>query len=140
MDPRSDGASECSYFYPTRAKVTDRATDRREWPRLDLKLNVEFFVEREAADQGTGTTANVSAGGLYFTTPEWDKVRVGEQVGVQLSGLSSYNHGPLFRILHGRATVLRIDAPSAPDPAYRTGGVAVRFDEKPRIGVYRFSA
>jgi len=119
----------------------EKHTERREWPRLTLKLNVEFFGrEGEREPHGAGTTENVSAGGVYFMTTDWQNLRVGQNVGLHLSGLSSYNHGPLFRILHGRATILRVDTPEAAAPPYRAAGVAARFDERPRIGVYRFSA
>jgi len=121
--------------------VSDNITERREWPRLALKLNVEFFAEQDEQEpHGAGTTENVSAGGIYFRTPEWGDLKIGQNLGLQLSGLSSINHGPLFRILHGRATILRVDLPPEEAPPYGTAGVAARFDERPRIGVYRFSA
>ncbi len=121
--------------------MSENITERREWPRLTLTLNVEFFPGSEDQElRGAGTTENVSAGGVYFQTSNWQALQVGQNVGLHLSGLSSYNHGPLFRELHGRATVLRVDPPSEEQPPYRNAGVAVRFDERPRIGVYRFSA
>lgn len=119
----------------------DNRVERREWPRLKLKLNVEFFAgEEEQEPRGAGTTANVSAGGLYFLTSAWQGLELGQNLDLHLSGLSSYNHGPIFRILHGRATILRLDMPEKADAGYATAGVAARFDERPRIGVYRFSA
>ena len=85
-------------------------------------------------------TDNVSAGGVYFRSTEAMALRVGQDVDLQLSGLSSYNSGPLFRILHGRATILRLDSPPEAETPTRQIGVAARFSERPRIGVYRFSA
>jgi hypothetical protein len=111
------------------------------YPRVPLALTVHFAAgEDEQELQGVGTTKNVSAGGAYFLTSEWQSLGVGQDLGLELSGLSIYNHGPLFRELRGRATVLRVDPPDDSRPPYRNAGVAVRFDERPRLGVYRFSA
>lgn len=101
---------------------------------------MEFSSEnKEPKASGSGTTANVSAGGVYFVTSDWQGLTQGQNVDLQLSGLSAYNLGPPFRSLRGRATVLRLDAPEAKGTPYAKAGVAVRFDERPRVDVYRFS-
>jgi PilZ domain len=116
--------------------------EKRQWPRLLLKLNVEFSAEalQQERISGTGTTENVSAGGLYFRTTEWRDLHPGLDLQLHLSGLSGYDSGPLFRSLRGKATVLRLDMPEKQDNGYGKVGVAVRFDERPRVDVYRLSA
>jgi hypothetical protein len=120
----------------------NRAAERRQWPRLNLKLNVQFAAEapQEEGVDGTGTTANVSAGGLYFNTANWKGLEPGQNLQLHLSGLSGYDAGPLFRSLRGKATVLRLDIPGNEETAYSRVGVAVRFDERPRVDVYSLSA
>ncbi len=116
-------------------------TDRRQWPRLQLKLNVEFVAEGEQRQvSGAGTTANVSAGGLYFVTSEWQALEPGQSVRLRMSGLSGYDFGPLFRSLRGKATIVRLEPAERETPSPNKAGVAVRFDERPRVDVYRFSA
>jgi hypothetical protein len=119
--------------------------EKRQWPRLHLKLNVEFSAavgEMGANERpgGTGTTDNVSAGGLYFHTPDWKGLQPGVDLQVHLSGLSGYDAGPLFRSLRGRATILRVDLPKEQNGGFSKAGVAARFDERPRVDVYRLSA
>ncbi len=117
--------------------------EKRQWPRLHLRLNVEF-AESEAREaehvSGTGTTDNVSAGGLYFHTADWKGLRAGLDLQLHLSGLSGYDAGPLFRSLRGKATILRVDVPKDENSGYSRAGVAARFDERPRVDVYRLSA
>lgn len=120
--------------------MNDNETERRKWPRLQLKLNVEFVaVDGGHRVTGSGTTANVSAGGVFFQTPDWRGLETGQSVRLHLSGLSGYDLGPLFRSLRGEATILRLEVPEEEEP-YTKAGVAARFDERPRVDVYRFSA
>ena len=116
--------------------------EKRQWPRLHLKLNVEFIAEAHGSQRliGSGTTDNVSAGGLYFHTADWTELRPGQDLQLHLSGLSGYDSGPLFRSLRGKATVLRVDDLKSEDGGFGKMGVAVRFDERPRVDVYRLSA
>ena len=116
--------------------------EKRQWPRLHLKLNVEFSAEASEKQRfsGTGTTDNVSAGGLYFHTADWTDLQPGQDLQLHLSGLSGYDSGPLFRSLRGRATILRVDKPEDEDDGFGKMGVAVRFDERPRVDVYQLSA
>ena len=114
------------------------AKDRRESPRLGLRLNVEFLSGAEGGRaHRLGTTANVSSGGVYFTTGEWQDLSVGQELGVRLSGLSGYGAGPLFRSLRAQATVLRVDPPREGASTTRAG-VAMRFNERPCFEVYRW--
>ncbi len=115
--------------------------ERRKWPRLELRLSVQFdspAPRREA--HGVGSTENVSAGGIYFLTSSWDQLEEGMKLQLQLSGLSQYNAGPIFRSLEGEGTVLRLETPAEEGQEYSKAGVAVRFDRKPRIQLYRRSA
>jgi hypothetical protein len=115
--------------------------ERREWPRLNLKANVEFLSEGEERHAGRiGTTVNVSAGGVYFQTSEWQGLAEGQEVGIRLSGLSGYGSGPLFRSMRANATVLRVDVPSDEESKpYPKAGVAARFSDRPCFEVYRWS-
>jgi len=88
---------------------------------------------------GGGTTANVSAGGVFFLTADWHKLRVGQSMALSLSGLSGYGAGPLFRNLKGKVTILRLELPVTPKDAYARAGVAARFDTRPRVEVYRLT-
>jgi hypothetical protein len=99
--------------------------EKRQWPRLHLRLNVEFAAEAEEAQRvgGTGTTDNVSAGGLYFHTADWKDLRPGLDLQLHLSGLSGYDAGPLFRSLRGKATILRVDVPQGQESGFSKAGV-----------------
>jgi len=98
---------------------------------------VEFSVrDRERRIGGSGTTENVSAGGAYFRTSQWEELSPGQGLDFQLSGLTGYNVGPIFRSLRGKGTVLRLDAPEPRGTPLGRGGVAIRFDERPRVDVY----
>jgi len=146
--PNAEGSSEremaarCDVKNTGDNRPADKRTEKRQWPRLNLRLNVEFIADTpdEGRVSGTGTTANVSAGGLYFRTADWRHLQLGQNVQLYLSGLSGYDAGPLFRGLRGKATILRLDIPENGDAAYGRVGVALRFDERPRVDVYRLSA
>ena len=121
-------------------EVVNSGNERRECPRLNLRLNVEFLSEGEDRQAcRMGTTSNVSAGGVYFHTSEWDGVRAGGEVALRLSGLSGYGAGPLFRSLRARATVLRVDPPGEEKGHIEKAGIAAQFSEKPCFEVYRWS-
>ena len=121
--------------------LVDKKIERRKWPRLPLKLNVEFFSPSREALEGTGTTENVSPGGIYFRTTQWHELEVGQEIAVSLSGFSAYNLGPLFRTLRGEAEILRLEPPGEEvDAPYGQAGVAVKFGEPPRMDIYRMSA
>ncbi len=114
--------------------------ERRESPRLNLTLNVEFLTEgQEPQATRMGTTANVSAGGVYFHTAEWKGLERGQEVGIRLSGLAGYGAGPLFRDLRVKAGILRVDPPAQDGGPYAKGHVAARFTERPCFEVYRWS-
>jgi hypothetical protein len=116
-----------------------RDPDRRESPRLNLQLNVEFLREGESRPtQRIGTSGNVSAGGIYFLADEWKDLKVGQELGIRLSGLSGYGSGPLFRSLRARATVLRVEKPKEGAPSGGKAGIAARFSERPYFEVYRW--
>ena len=89
---------------------------------------------------GRGTTENVSAGGLCFLTNSWQELRIGLKLQLSLKGFSQYNSGPIFRSLHGDGTVMRLDLPRKEEGAYEKAAVAVRFDERPRVDIYRVPA
>ena len=109
----------------------------RQWPRLNLKLNVEFRAEDGDLGAGRmGTTANVCAGGAYFLTREWRELRPGQDVLLQLSGLSSFGTGFPFRSLCAKAIILRLDPPPRPSARASEAGVAVRFSERPRFEAF----
>lgn len=115
-------------------------TERRECPRLDLRLNVEFLSEGEDRKATRmGTAENVSAGGVFFRTAEWQGLEPGRSFALRLSGLSGYGTGPLFRSLRANATVLRVDAPGEQEDTCEKAGIAARFSEQPYFEVYRWS-
>ncbi len=118
--------------------------ERRSWPRLRLRLNVQFSSPPQRAEEpeaeGSGFTDNVSAGGMYFLTPDWHRLHAGQKLELRISGMSGYNHGPLFRTLGGTATVLRLDAPEVEKSPFAKAGVAMSFDERPRVELYNLSA
>jgi len=117
----------------------NEAKERRESPRLGLRLNVEFLsAPASSRAHRLGTTNNVSSGGVYFTTGEWDGLAAGQELGIRLSGLSGYGAGPLFRSLKARATILRVDPPPKDAGPSARAGVAARFDERPCFEVYRW--
>jgi hypothetical protein len=119
--------------------MANRESDRRESPRLNLQLNVEFLREGESrAAQRIGTSGNVSAGGIYFLADEWKDLKVGQELGIRLSGLSGYGTGPLFRSLRARATVLRVEKPREGGASGAKAGIAARFSERPYFEVYRW--
>ena len=114
--------------------------ERRKWPRLELKLNVQFSLPAEGAEAaGDGTSQNISADGVYFLTPDWQRLAVGKTLALRLSGFAPINQGPLFRTVGGKATILRLDVPKPEDSAARAG-VAARFRERPKVELYSFSA
>jgi len=113
--------------------------ERRKRPRLQLKLNVEFSsAGGEAA--GFGVTDNVSAGGVYFLTPDWQGLKTGQSLALRLSGMSSYDDWPVFRTLGCKATILRLDVPPDRRLPHAKAGVAMRFDERPKVDMYGLSA
>ena len=111
--------------------------EKRQWPRLELRLNVEFrSVEPKERTQGTGTTQNVSAGGIYFHTPHWRQLEPGDVLRVKLSGFGQYDVGPIFRSLESKAKVLRLDPPAEAEEEEK-GGVALKFQESPQFDTFR---
>ena len=119
--------------------MSHKGIEQRKWPRLPLKLNVEFSALEEPVFQGTGITANVSAGGAYFHTPDWGALKIGRKLDLRLSGFGAYDTGTLFRSLKGKATVLRLDIPKPTDPTYPRASVAIEFFERPSVEVYSFA-
>ena len=121
--------------------MSKERVDKRERPRLNLKLNVEFLVEGEEGQTSRmGTTSNVSAGGVYFTTSEWRGLQEGQEMGLRLSGLSGYGTGPLFRNMRAKAKVLRVETPEGDESeSLRKAGVAACFRDRPCFEVYRWS-
>ena len=114
---------------------TNVQRERRRWPRLQLRLHVNFSVpQAERKAEGEGTTRDVSAGGAYFFTPNWQVLEEGAKVKLRLTGFSQYNAGPLFRTLEGEGTVVRLEPASEVEHKdYSTGGVAIEFDERPEV-------
>jgi len=109
--------------------------ERRKWPRMRARLHVEFQpIGVPEPRSGTGTTENVSRGGLLVVTPDWHELSVGQQVFMNVSGLASHNGGPLFRTLCAAGTIVRMEAP-AEAATYAKARVAVRFDRPPRVGL-----
>ena len=100
-----------------------------------MQLHVNFSIpEADKKAEGEGTTRDVSAGGAYFYTPNWQVLEEGTRVKLRLTGFSQYNAGPLFRTLEGEGTVVRLEPDArAHDGDYSTGGVAIEFDERPEV-------
>jgi hypothetical protein len=113
--------------------------ERRKRPRLQLRLNVEFS-SAEGQAGGFGITDNVSAGGVYFLTPDWQGLKTGQNLFLRLSGMNNSTDWPVFRTLGCKATVLRLDAPSDEEVPHAKAGVAMRFDNRPRVDMYGLTA
>ena len=119
--------------------LADFTKEQRARPRLKLRLNVEFITEgQELQACRMGTTANVSAGGVYFHTAEWEGLQEGQELGLRLSGLSGYGSGPLFRDLRAKAQILRLRIPGQDAPPFAKAGVAACFSEEPCFEVERW--
>ncbi len=102
-------------------------------------MNVEFLCEGKEQPSRVGTTKNVSAGGVYFATPEWHGLQQGQTLQLRLSGLASYGTGPLYKDLRTQAVIRRLDMPKDESTAYAKAGVAVSFTERPYFEVYSWS-
>ena len=114
--------------------------DRRQWPRLPLKLNVEFLAQQDRHEaSGTGITKDVSAGGLYFMTRDWERLKLGQDLSLRVGGFSTYDSGPLFRSLRGKVSIVRLDVPEASSSPHAEAGVAAQFYQPPRFDSYGFS-
>ena len=112
--------------------MADTPQDRRARPRLNLRLNVEFITEgQELQACRMGTTANVSSGGVFFHTSEWQDLTEGQELGLRLSGLSGYGSGPLFRDLRAKAKIIRMRVPGPEAAPFAKAGIAARFSEQP---------
>lgn len=112
--------------------MAESAPEHRARPRLRLRLNVEFISEgQELQACRRGTTTNVSAGGVFFHTAEWQDLQVGQELGLRLSGLSGYGSGPLFRDLRAKARILRLGTPEQKADPFAKAGVAAQFCEQP---------
>lgn len=115
--------------------------EQRESPRLNLKLEVEFLGKEEDRHHSRqGATENVSAGGVYISTVEWEGLEVGQEVALRISGLSGQGIGPLFRSLRVTAKVLRVDPPKRQENSFERGGVATRFCERPSFETFDWSS
>lgn len=113
--------------------------ERRRWRRLGLKLQIEFSAADDGEKpHGSGISKNVSAGGVYFLTRDWSGLSMGQELSLEVSGLSSYNAKAAFRRLTGKGAVLRLDLPEEKKEPYWVG-VAAEFSERPRFDVYNFS-
>ena len=118
---------------------TDKENEQRQWPRLELQLNVEYWsAAKESPVSGTASTANVSVGGVYFLTSDWERLRPGQNLELRLSGLAAYSPKSAFRNVSGKATILRVDKPESADSPESKAGVAVRFHERPGVGIQSF--
>lgn len=107
---------------------------------MPIKLNVDFFTDKDTgAANRVGKTVNISAGGVYFGTTEWDGLGVSDEVEMRLSGLSAYGMGSLMRTLRGRMTILRVERPDEDAAAPAKACVAARFHGNPCFDVYRWT-
>ena len=111
--------------------------ERRKWPRLPATLEVAFqAIGAQGSAQGTGTTQDVSAGGVFFATPNWEGLAPGQKVELQLS--DSKDGDTAFR---EKATIVRLHRPeTSQKKSAPTGGVALCFERRPRLNVYPMCA
>lgn len=113
--------------------------ERRRWRRLGLKLHIDFSaVDNGEKGRGSGVSDNISAGGVYFFTRDWDALSRGQELTLDMTGLSSYNAKAAFRHVTGKGAVLRLDFPEEQKEPFWVG-VAAEFSERPRFDVYNFS-
>ncbi len=88
-----------------------------------MELGVEYHSLGPEEEEGTGTTENVSAGGVYFVGSNGQQLKEGVRLRLRLSGIDDYTVGSTFESLSGKCTVLRVE------PESDQLGVAVQFDE-----------
>jgi len=112
--------------------VSDRRRDRR----LSLGLNVEFTPGASCGVGAlySGTTQNVSAGGLYFQTRSCGLIENGMDLVLKIGIPERAEDSAEPLVLHCEGTVCRIERllgdNSAGDDRY---GVAVKFNNRPNV-------
>lgn len=117
--------------------MADQVSERREHPRLNLRLSVVFAPQEAGiSSECRGETTNVSAGGACFETVDWQHLRPMDRLSLRISGFSRYGTGSLFRELRGSGTVLRIEPQRQANGTPSGARVAIRFDEPPHFEVY----
>ena len=83
--------------------------------------------------EGSGVTKNVSAGGAFLQTGDWGKIKCGQRLAIQMTGISHSDPASGYKRLSCVGTVLRIHPPERGHSMDMPAGVAVRFDEGPRL-------
>lgn len=108
--------------------------EKRKWPRVNIRFDITFrSIETDPPAEGSGVTRNVSAGGAFLATSDWGKIKCGQKLALQMTGLSRSDPASGYKRLSAVGTVLRIHPPERWHSKDMPAGVAVRFDEGPRL-------
>ena len=111
-------------------------SERRKDRRLGLNLNVEFTPGKSSgvAVPCSGTTLNVSAGGVFFETDAAGLIENGMAVFLKIGVPKHAEGSPDPLVLHCEGTVCRIEElPEHDSDDKKPLGVAVRFNNRPNI-------
>ncbi|HKQ97214.1 MAG TPA: PilZ domain-containing protein [Candidatus Polarisedimenticolia bacterium] len=106
-------------------------TDKRRHPRVDSNVRV-----RTTASDAPLTTLNLSAGGLFCTSPAW----VAPMTRLALSLELPASNGDAATVIEGEAVVVRTE-PEAPTPdpsTYRIALFFARMDDAHRRTLQNF--
>jgi len=115
-------------------------TERRKDRRLDLSLPVEFVLAQAhgAPLVRTGTTRNVSSGGLYFETERAKALDADSPISIKLAIPQRDENSGSMLALFGNARVCRVDPPAAGAPTEGRCGIAAQFSKRPNVQLWPF--
>jgi len=104
--------------------------EKRENKRAPLLLTIELKGDIEGRKETIelGLTRNISAGGAYLSSANWDSIEVGSEVGITISAPCRIQNSLHFIQLEGKAIVVRKD--DLPEKTATRRGVALRFGDK----------
>jgi len=107
--------------------------EKRDSKRAPLLLTIELKgdVEGRTETLELGLTRNISAGGAYLSSANWDGIEVGSDVHITISAPCRIQNALHFIQLEGSATVIRKD--DLPEKTATRRGVALRFGDKLKL-------
>lgn len=107
--------------------------EKRRFKRSPLLLTIELKgdIAGQKKTIELGLTRNISAGGAYLSSANWNSLEVGSTVDLTLSVPCRIQNVLHFIKLEGKAVVIRKDELPEKPPSRR--GVALKFDEKLKL-------